>query len=67
MTDRMDQLIRALTHLGWEVRQTRTGAWRFRKGTITVTAARTPETADEWMALLDTLRGAELGFRDNRK
>lgn len=62
MADRMDQLIAAAARQGWSVRQTPRGVWVFRKGLITVTAKRTPETGSEWLALIGALKGAGLNF-----
>lgn len=62
MTDRMDQLLTAAARQGWSVRQTPRGVWVFRKGMITVTVKRTPETGREWLALIGTLKGAGLVF-----
>lgn len=62
MSDRMDQLIAAAVRQGFWVRQTRTGTWLFGKGITTMIFARTPRTPQEWMRMLNTLRGAGLRF-----
>lgn len=65
MADRMDQLIAAAVRQGFTVRQTPEGGWLFWKGTITVFESHTPETAGDWMYLINTLRGAGLTFPDS--
>lgn len=60
--DRMDELIAAAVRQGFTVRQTKRGAWVFYRGTVTVTAAATPEKARDWITLIGALRGAGLVF-----
>ncbi|MDP9799359.1 hypothetical protein J2S43_007871 [Catenuloplanes nepalensis] len=62
MTDRMDAVILAAVRQGFAVRQTRTGSWVFTRRGITVIARRTPESATEWMYLINSLRGAGLAL-----
>lgn len=61
MTNRMDQIIEAAEHQGFEVRQTAEATWIFRKGTVTVTH-RMPTTATEWLSFIGLLRNAGLVF-----
>jgi hypothetical protein len=67
MGDRMDQLVTAAVRQGWKCWQTERGVWVFSKSGITLTATRTPETAGEWMRLVNALRGAGLTFPPGRK
>ena len=60
--DRMDELVTAAVRQGFIVRQTKRGAWMFRRGTVTVTVVATPERARDWIALIGALRGAGLVF-----
>ncbi len=62
MADRMDQLIALAVRQGFRVWQTKTGGWVFRRGIVTVTARRLPETGAEWMDLVRALRGAGLNI-----
>ncbi|MEU8378859.1 hypothetical protein [Streptosporangium sp. NPDC048865] len=62
MADRMDQLLAASVRQGFKVWQNERGVWFFRKGVITVTAARTPSEAREWVTLIGALKGAGLQF-----
>lgn len=58
--DRLDLIVAAAVRQGWTVRQSRTAAWVFRKGTITVTARVTD--ARSLVYLVNTLKGAGLAF-----
>lgn len=60
MPDRMDQLIVIAVHQHFRVWQTADGGWMFSRGTITIFESHTPETASDWMGLINTLRGAGL-------
>lgn len=62
MSNRMDQLTAAAVRQGFMCWQNERGVWFFRKGVITVTAKRTPETGREWIQLIGALRGAGLDF-----
>lgn len=62
MGDRMDQLIAAAVRQHFKVWQTRTGAWVFSRHGLTITRSGTPETARDWMELINALRGAGLQF-----
>ena len=59
-SDRMDRLVAAAVRSGFSVRQTSTGAWHFRKGIATLIFYRTPGTIQEWVGIVNTLRGAGL-------
>lgn len=61
----MDQLIAAAVRQGFRVWQTRTGAWVFAKGSLSVIEARTPVTAVEWVRLVAALRGLGLVFPED--
>jgi hypothetical protein len=62
-SDRMDRLIAAAVRQGFIVRQTQTGSWHFRKGSITTMIFyRTPNNIGEWVEMINTLRGAGLVF-----
>ncbi|RCG19029.1 hypothetical protein DQ384_38515 [Sphaerisporangium album] len=65
MADRMDQLIAAAVRQHFKVWQNERGVWFFRRGPITVTSARTPVDASEWITLIGALRGAGLDFPDS--
>jgi len=60
--DRMDQILAAAVRQGFKVWQGRYGAWYFKRGIVTVTFARTPQSGREWVGFLNTLRGAGLEF-----
>lgn len=66
MSDWMAQLTEAATRQSWTVFQARTGTWYFSKGAVTVQFAHTPETAREWMHLVNTLKGAGLDFPEGK-
>jgi hypothetical protein len=62
-SDRMDRLIAAAVRQGFTVRQTQTGSWHFRKGTITTMIFhRTPTNVSEWVEMINALRGPGLVF-----
>lgn len=62
-SDWMDRLIATAVRQGFTVRQTQTGAWHFRKGTITTMIFyRTPINSSEWTEMISALRGAGLVF-----
>lgn len=65
MPDRMDQLIAASVRQGFTVWQTKRGAWVFAKGSLTVTEARSPSTAVQWVRLIGALRGVGLVFPED--
>lgn len=60
MADRMDQLITAAVRQGFSVQQADGGAWRFRKGIVTMSFSHTPTNGRDWMYMINTLRGAGL-------
>jgi len=62
MNERMDRLAAAAVRSGFKVWQTENGGWVFQKGRVTITAATTPETAMEWLALVQPLWAAGLVF-----
>jgi len=62
MADRMDQVVVAAVRQGFQVWQTRRGAWVFRRGLVTVTLKATPQSGREWVQALRALRGAGLDF-----
>lgn len=62
VADRMDQLITAAVRQHFQVWQNERGVWLFRRGSITITAKRTPESPREWITLINTLKGAGLDF-----
>lgn len=62
MADRMDQVITAAVRQGFAVRQTKSGAWIFHRGNITLTFRHTPRTGRQWVELIGTLRAAGLEF-----
>lgn len=66
MSDWMKQLAEAGLRQGWAVYQLRSGAWTFSKEAMTVTFKRTPETAVEWMYLVNTLVAAGLDFPERK-
>lgn len=65
MADRMDQLIAAAVRQGFKVWQTKTGAWVYVKGSLSVIEARTPTTAVQWVRLIAALRGLGLVFPED--
>lgn len=67
MSNWMAQLIEAAKRQDWSVYQTKAGTWYFHKGIITVQFQHTPETAREWMHLVNALKGAGLDFPDDGK
>lgn len=58
----MDQLIAAAVRQGFKVWQTKTGAWVFVRGSLSVVEKTTPHTAVQWVRLIGALRGAGLVF-----
>ncbi|MGE3659021.1 MAG: hypothetical protein AB7G47_19845 [Mycolicibacterium sp.] len=61
----MDQLIAAAVRQGFKVWQTKTGAWVFVKGSLSVIEKTTPHTGVQWVRLIGALRGAGLVFPEN--
>lgn len=62
--DRMDRLIAGAVRSGFQVRQTITGAWHFRRGITTLIFYRTPVNPDEWLVMIGALRGAGMVWPD---
>lgn len=61
-SDRMDILLAAAARQGFQVWQTKTGTWVFRRNGVTISYPETPRTGRQWLALLGPLRGAGLIF-----
>jgi len=65
--DWMDRLMARAVRQGFTVRQTQTGSWHFRKGSITTMIFyRTPVNSAEWAEMICALRGAGLVFQIDR-
>jgi hypothetical protein len=61
MADRIDLIIEAAERQGFEVAQTRSGSWVFRKGGRTAVHPH-PATPHEWLQFLAVLRQAGLVY-----
>lgn len=62
-SERMERIILGAIEAGFTVGQHPSGTWRFRRGGMTITFRRTPETPAEWLDMVNSLSALGVQIR----